>query len=195
MAQSLQRLYGIQHLVALIILFTTTFATLSFAAPIDVSPDTSSLIARHGQCPSIDSMRQHIRNKGMSTNTVFYMKPASAMEAGGFAGTLTPPGKFFGSFVTFDDQMNWVDACGGNTAEQEKIVIHVSIALAREASGTAYILTKGAINPTSIWTRYEFPALQRNPRIIEVHEFNLDTQTYTLIWRGGDIPTLPENVV
>jgi hypothetical protein len=195
MAQSLQHSFSMGHLIALIILFTATFATLTIAAPIDISSNTSSLIARNGQCPTIDSMRAHIRSRGMTTNTVFYTKPASSMEATGFAASLTPPGKFFGNLITFEDQMDWVDKCGSNAKEQEKIAIRVSIALAREAAGKAYVLTHGTINPASIWMKYEFPALQRNLRIVEVHEFNLDTQAYTLIWTGGSPPALPENVV
>ncbi|KAJ3506707.1 hypothetical protein NLJ89_g6722 [Agrocybe chaxingu] len=196
MAESLQHSYGIRHLIALIILFTATFATLTTAAPIDVSPNTSSLIARNGQCPSIDSMREHMRKRGMPTaSTVFYTTPAEAGDAKGFAEALTPPGNYFEDFFTFADVVSWADACGDNVAEQEKIVLRASIALAREASGIAYVVTRGTPGDDSIWKMREFPSLQWNPRITEVHRFDLDTQEYTLIWRGGDAPTGPENIV
>lgn len=185
-----QHSYSIRHLIAFIIIFTATFLTLAVAAPIDDAP---SLFKR--ACPTIDTFREHVRNKGMSTNTVFYTSPASALETTGFAAALTPPGKYFSNLVTADDQLKFLDECGTNGQEQEKIAIRLSIAIAREASGMAYVVTKGTVNPTSIWMRYEFPALQHNPNIAEVHEYNINTKEYTLIWTKGNTPTLTENTV
>lgn len=185
-----QHSYSIRHLIAFIIFFTSTFLTLAVAAPIDDAP---SLFRR--ACPTIDTFRQHVRGKGIGTNTVFYTKPASALETTGFAASLTPPGKYFSNLVTSDDQLGFLDQCGHDGAEQEKIAIRLSIAIAKEASGTAYVVTKGEVNPTSIWMKYEFPALQRNTNIDSVHEFNINTKAYTLLWKKGDAPTLTENTV
>jgi len=185
-----QHSYSIRNLIAFIIFFTSTILTLAVAAPIDDAP---SLFKR--ACLTIDFFREHIRKKGMSTNTVFYTSPASALETTGFAAALTPPGKFFSNLVTPEDQLKFLDECGTNGAEQEKIAIRLSIAIAREASGIAYVVVKDKAKEGSIWKKYELPALQHNPNIASIHEFDINTKQYTQIWTKGDTPTLTENPV
>ena len=144
-----QHSYNTRHLIALII-FTATFLTLAVAAPIDETP---SLFKR--ACLTIDTFWKHVRNKGITTNTVFYniifyntvfyTTPTSVLETTGFAATLTPPGKYFSNLVTSEDQLKFLDECGTDGIEHEKIAIHFSIAIAREASGIAYVATKGMV--------------------------------------------------
>lgn len=176
-----------------LVLLVANFTKLTVAAPVDASGYDTVLYRRVGQCPSIDTIRQHFRGH-MSTNTVFYTSPASHIEASGVAAGLQPAASYFGSLVSNPQYLDWITECGPGP-EQDKLAPRISIALAREAKGTAYLVTRGAVKATSIWTLYEFPAVQRNAGISHVYQYDLGTKEYTLIWTAGSTPTLTEHVV
>ncbi|KJA25119.1 hypothetical protein HYPSUDRAFT_85600 [Hypholoma sublateritium FD-334 SS-4] len=183
----------IQRLISFGLLLVAAFTTLTVAAPVDTSVhDTSALYRRVRQCPSIETIQQHIRPNVSPAHTVFYTKSATHSDARSFAGNLQPQASFFGSVTTWETILDWIAECEPGP-EQDRVIPRISIALAREAKGIAYLITSGPIRGDSIWMHYEFPALQRNAKITSVTQYDLNTGMYTVIWNAGSTPTLQED--
>ena len=186
------------HLLSLLTLCITLgslLASPAAAAPVnDVDAPTKMLFAR--ACPSVADLGAIFTSKGAGENTVFYTSPVSAAQAGNFATGLSPRGYYFGNLVTFDDQMNWIDQCNGDPAEQNKMVPRISRAIASVTTGTAYIMIPQGSDPkagNSIWVRDEFPTLMRSgcQKVVRVNPDDI-TSTST-IWKSGDPTDLPES--
>ena len=92
--------------------------------------------------------------------------------------------------------LGWLDNCGFEPTEQDKLVPRISTAIAAAASGTAYVLISPGRDPRigrSIWVVNEFPTLMRNGAITSVVRIDPDdiTQAPVQIWKRGDPVDLP----
>ncbi|KAJ4470238.1 hypothetical protein J3R30DRAFT_3241035, partial [Lentinula aciculospora] len=116
------------------------------------------------QCPETETIVEYLKeNTNIGPNTVFYTSPISAAQAGAIAKQLTPPGNFYSNLITSEMQLQWLEECGPGP-EQDKLVPRISEAIALASSDIAYLVIEEGTEPkdTSIWVKYEFPALKRN---------------------------------
>ncbi|KAF9874448.1 hypothetical protein CkaCkLH20_08011 [Colletotrichum karsti] len=123
-------------------------------------------------CPSVDSIRDWIKdNAKVGTNTVFYTAGAKQAQAEAFAATLDGGGQYWNK-VFGDQYLDWLDECGPG-AEQDKLFPRMGEALAKESSGTAYVMMVKGKPIADFWKNYEYPNLG-NAKIIAVNadDFN-----------------------
>ncbi|KAJ3506538.1 hypothetical protein NMY22_g17218 [Coprinellus aureogranulatus] len=182
--QTVPALYRLFTLLAFIL---ATLSACVHAAPIPPPGTDASLLPR-GVCPSLEEIRTDIkaRMKNGGQNTVFYTNPAKDDEALTFALTLSPVGNTWNNVV--DDKLfdDYTQKTTGNPPENRKIINRISAVLAQEASGTAYLVTKGGqIKPEGVWMKFEFPNIQRNTKVEKVIQYDLETKQQTEIWVKG----------
>ncbi|KAJ3547939.1 hypothetical protein NMY22_g1466 [Coprinellus aureogranulatus] len=188
----MQAAMGLYRLFTLIIFILATSSTFVHAAPISPPARDASLFPR-GLCPSLSEIRIDIkaRTQNGAKNTVFYTSPADDKEALAFAKSLKPVGNTWLNVV--DDQLfnKYKTRTGTDEAEAWKIVDRISTVLAQEATGTAYLVSKGNVNKAKVWWKYEFPRIQVNSKVDKVYQYDLITKKQTLIWTKGTQPFLP----
>ncbi|KAI1803095.1 hypothetical protein F4811DRAFT_526555 [Daldinia bambusicola] len=106
-------------------------------------------------CPTVDQIRTWIKDQGHQLDkTVFYTKPSSTnRDAMNYANKIN--GKFWGNIYPNDQYYEWLGDCGPGPA-QDDLAPRMSEALARETTGSAYILLKkgSAPQPESIFSKF-----------------------------------------
>ncbi|KAI8963467.1 hypothetical protein F5Y11DRAFT_319357 [Daldinia sp. FL1419] len=145
-------------------------------------------------CPTVDEIRDWIRNNGHHLDkTVFYTSPSSSnRDAMNYANKIN--GKFWGNVYPNQQYYDWLGDCGPGSA-QDDLAPRMSEALARETTGSAYILLKKgtAPRPNSVFMVNEYPNL--NVKVYAVNPEDLDEKkewTPGTNWKRavpfGDVP-------
>ncbi|KAI2775244.1 hypothetical protein F4815DRAFT_487464 [Daldinia loculata] len=141
----------------------------------------SLAIQAEAACPTVDQIRAWIRNEGLVLDkTVFYTSPSSTnRDAMNYANKIN--GKFWGNVYPNDQYYDWLGECGPGTA-QDDLAPRMSEALARETTGSAYILLKKGTTPRpeSVFMVYEYPNLN-----VKVYAVNPEDPDETKEWTPG----------
>jgi len=128
-------------------------------------PNTPTPLAP--QCPTVNAIAAWLgQNSQIGNNTVFWSSPSTKPQAKTFKETIG--GQYWGS-VYPDSQFNqWAKDCGPNPIEQEKLELHMSAALGKMSTDTAYIMIAGGVQPkpTSIFMKYEYTGLVQNKAVV-----------------------------
>ncbi|ENH71312.1 hypothetical protein FOC1_g10006169 [Fusarium oxysporum f. sp. cubense race 1] len=150
--------------------------TLAFIAPATVLTAPANTLHRR-DCPSVDTIRQWIRdNASVGENTIFYTAGAKQEQAKAFAEQKVTDGNYWGKVFDNNKYLDWIEECGEGP-EQDKLFPRMGEALARESSGTAYVIMIKGNAIANFWKDNEYPYLDENGvKIIAVNAENFDDQ-------------------
>nr|RBQ84080.1 hypothetical protein FVER53263_13267 [Fusarium verticillioides] len=149
---------------------------LAFITPATVLAAPANTLHRR-DCPSVDTIRQWIRdNANVGENTIFYTAGAKQEQAKAFAEQKVTDGNYWGKVFDNNKYLDWIEECGEGP-EQDKLFPRMGEALARESSGTAYVIMIKGNAIANFWKDNEYPYLDENGvKIIAVNAENFDDQ-------------------
>ncbi|KAF5661365.1 hypothetical protein FCIRC_11844 [Fusarium circinatum] len=150
--------------------------TLALISPATVLAAPTSTLHRR-DCPSVDTLRQWIRdNAKVGENTVFYTAKATQDQAKAFAEQKVTDGTYWGKVFADNKYLDWIVECGEGP-EQDKLFPRMGEALARESSGTAYVIMVKGNKIEEFWENHEYPYLKENKvKVIAVNSVDFDDQ-------------------
>ncbi|KAF5615413.1 hypothetical protein F52700_13383 [Fusarium sp. NRRL 52700] len=150
--------------------------TLALIIPTTVLAAPTNTLRRR-DCPSVDTIREWIRNNAkVGENTIFYTAEATQNHAKAFAEQKVTDGNYWGKVFADNKHLDWLDECGAGP-EQDKLFPRMGEALARDSSGTAYVIMVKGNEIKDFWKDNEYPYLKKNKvKVIAVNAANFDDQ-------------------
>ncbi|KAF4499314.1 hypothetical protein FAGAP_4519 [Fusarium agapanthi] len=150
--------------------------TLALITPATVLAAPANTLHRR-DCPSVDFIRQWIRdNAKVGEDTIFYTAEATQDQAKAFSEQKVTDGNYWGKVFANNKYLDWIVECGEG-AEQDKLFPRMGEALARESSGTAYVIIVKGNEIKDFWKSNEYPYLKENDvKIIAVNSEDFDDQ-------------------
>ncbi|KAG6981730.1 hypothetical protein FocnCong_v009489 [Fusarium oxysporum f. sp. conglutinans] len=151
--------------------------TLAFIAPATVLAAPANTLHRR-DCPSVDTIRQWIRdNASVGENTIFYTAGAKQEQAKAFAEQKSQTVTTGAKSLTTTSTLDWIEECGEGPEQDKAVPPNGREALARESSGTAYVIMIKGNAIANFWKDNEYPYLDENGvKIIAVNAENFDDQ-------------------
>ncbi|KAJ6781259.1 hypothetical protein PWT90_10244 [Aphanocladium album] len=152
--------------------FLSIFSAALVALPsiITAAPAPALNTLHRRDCPSVETIQNWIKeNAQVGENTVFYTAGAKQDQAIAFANTLDN-GQYWNK-VFGVKYLDWLSECGAG-AEQDKLFPRMGEALAKQSTGTAYVMMVKGRPIADFWKNYEYPSLKDNG--VKVTAVNVD---------------------